>query len=536
MNGFQLLSLILIFQINAVLPQKYTFANISSSLCTLSSYQYCNSFYNIQFRTFDGACNNVAKPWLGKSNTPYQRFSTQSSAYSSALGDPRFNTVAGKKLMSPRDVAINMLFPNDISSNISTFHLFFGKLISTDLTDAAKPLDSNGRYMSCNCTKNDTNCLVMPTTPKDAVNQDQECMATPRSVGTYLNWNCGPSFREQLNQQTSWLDLSVLYGKDNTSANLVREFSNGFLSSQMLPNQTRAVFKSAPYPANSNQCLKDTLATQCFQSGDNRMNINTALTSVNVLFLRQHNLIAKVLKNQSKSTNLTDDLLFQKARRINIALYQHIIYNEWLPLVIGPNLMTKFNLKPLLNGSFNSYSSVIFNQIINEFATAAFRFAHNMVPNKLNKADQNLIDYEAFNLTSFTYTPTDAYTKGGLDSICRGLIKNQAIAPDTYHSDQIHNHLFDVGVMIGQSKRASLTAFNIQRGRDHGLKPYNAYRNLVGLTQAAKFNDLLTNISPERIALLQKAYTNVNDIDLYPGGLSETNLPGAIVGQTFGSN
>ena len=42
-------------------------------------------------------------------------------------------------------------------------------------------------------------------------------------------------------------------------------------------------------------------------------------------------------------------------------------------------------------------------------------------------------------------------------------------------------------------------------------------------------------MSPESVNMVQKVYANVNDIDLYVGGLFENLLPGAIVGQTFAS-
>lgn len=78
-----------------------------------------------------------------------------------------------------------------------------------------------------------------------------------------------------------------------------------------------------------------------------------------------------------------------------------------------------------------------------------------------------------------------------------------------------------------------LSAINIQRGRDHGLPPYVQFRNASGLGLASSI-DNLTNIHPAQRERLREAYyDNVDDIDLYVGGMSETPLPGSIVGDTF---
>lgn len=78
-----------------------------------------------------------------------------------------------------------------------------------------------------------------------------------------------------------------------------------------------------------------------------------------------------------------------------------------------------------------------------------------------------------------------------------------------------------------------LSAINIQRGRDHGLPPYVQFRNASGLGLASSI-DNLTNIHPAQRERLREAYyDNVDDIDLYVGGMSETPLQGSIVGHTF---
>ena len=42
------------------------------------------------------------------------------------------------------------------------------------------------------------------------------------------------------------------------------------------------------------------------------------------------------------SSDLMD---IQEARRICIAEYQHIIYNEWLPIIIGEDFMNDWGLR-----------------------------------------------------------------------------------------------------------------------------------------------------------------------------------------------
>ena len=68
-------------------------------------------------------------------------------------------------------------------------------------------------------------------------------------------------------------------------------------------------------------------------SGDFRTDENIALAGHQTLWLREHNRLVDILRKNKP--NWKPDKIFQEARRINIAQYQHIIFNEFLPLLIG---------------------------------------------------------------------------------------------------------------------------------------------------------------------------------------------------------
>jgi hypothetical protein len=67
--------------------------------------------------------------------------------------------------------------------------------------------------------------------------------------------------------------------------------------------------------------------------GDTRSNENIGLTSLHTIFLRLHNKIALLLSKQNSFWS--DDIIYHETRRILIGILQHIVYNEFLPLLIG---------------------------------------------------------------------------------------------------------------------------------------------------------------------------------------------------------
>ena len=87
---------------------------------------------------------------------------------------------------------------------------------------------------------------------------------------------------------------------------------------------------------------------------------------------------ARNLKSINPQWN--DEKLFQESKRIVNAQWQHIVYNEWLPIILGDQYMNSFGLRPLTQGFNNNYKNDIDPRITNAFATAGFRMGHSLIP------------------------------------------------------------------------------------------------------------------------------------------------------------
>jgi hypothetical protein len=93
------------------------------------------------------------------------------------------------------------------------------------------------------------------------------------------------------------------------------------------------------------------------------------------------------------------------------------------------------------------------------------------------------------------------------------------------------NHLFRDETSGFGSDLASL---NIQRGRDHGVPSYNAYREFCGLRRARHWTDLAGSFTNETLHKYMQVYSTPDDMDLWSAGVSERPLPGSMVGPVFG--
>lgn len=71
----------------------------------------------------------------------------------------------------------------------------------------------------------------------------------------------------------------------------------------------------------------------CIAAGDHHGNQIISLTALHTVFTRQHNRVAAELARLHPGCEA--DVIFHKSKLVVQAIYQHVVYHEWLPLLVG---------------------------------------------------------------------------------------------------------------------------------------------------------------------------------------------------------
>lgn len=95
--------------------------------------------------------------------------------------------------------------------------------------------------------------------------------------------------------------------------------------------------------------------------------------------------------------------------------------------------------------------------------------------------------------------------EGGVDPLLRGFITSPAKRKRP--TENLNKELTDKLFTTFHAVSLDLAAMNIQRGRDHGIPEYNAWREYCGLPRANTFEDLAREITDRRVRdKLQRLY------------------------------
>ena len=171
--------------------------------------------------------------------------------------------------------------------------------------------------------------------------------------------------------------------------------------------------------------------------------------------------------------------------------------------------MNTFNLRSSPAGHVENYNPNIDPRTINAFGVAAYRMGHSLVRNTVgllgNGAPVTFPVSRHFEVPDLMYG-------GGYERMARWMSREPKSRSDRFLVDGIRNRLFENFIFQGppaETPSLDLGALNIQRGRDHGIPSYNAYRQFCGLPRANFFAVVqggLINRTPQAAQALQRVY------------------------------
>ncbi|XP_052566883.1 peroxidasin isoform X2 [Culex pipiens pallens] len=491
--------------------------------------------FHAKFRTLDGSCNNYKNSGWGSSLTGFRRLlpPIYENGFNMPIGWNKTKMYNGFAKPSPRLVSTRLISTEEITPDERITHMVmqWGQFLDHDL-DHAIPSVSSESWDGVDCKKTceyAAPCYPIEIPDGDPRVHNRRCIDFVRSSAV-----CGSGMtsiffgtvqpREQINQLTSFIDASQVYGY---SENFARELRNLTTDDGLLregphfPNQKSLLPFAAPTDGMDCRRNLDESTVNCFTAGDIRVNEQLGLLAMHIVWFREHNRIAGELKRVNPHWD--GDKLYFESRKIVGAIVQHITYEHWLPLIIGDRM------EP-----YTGYDSSINPSISNEFATAALRFGHSLINPVLHRLNESFepITQGHIPLHKAFFAPWRIVYEGGVDPLLRGLISVPAKLkkPNQNLNVDLTEKLFETAHAVA----LDLAAINIQRSRDHALPGYNDYRKFCNMKKAASFDDLKQEITSETVRdKLKELYGHPDNIDLWVGGILEDQLPGAKVGPLF---
>ena len=311
--------------------------------------------------------------------------------------------------------------------------------------------------------------------------------------------------RQQINQISSYIDATNVYGADATRAGAIREFDgSGKLKTStgnLLP------FNIASLP---NAHAGNIAVTDLFLAGDIRANEVTPLTCMHTLFMREHNRLCESIIVDEPDLTGNDEAIYQKARRIVGALMQVITYEEFLPAILGENSISEYS----------GYNDAVDAGINNLFSTACYRLGHSMLSSSIKP-----VGLPELKLRDMFFDPQRIITNG-IEPFIGGLANQVMQEIDTGIVEDVRSFLFGPPTA---NTMLDLAALNIQRGRDHGLPDYNQCRIDLGLKAKENYRDITCHRKLSKA--LEEVYEDICNIDPWVGGLAEDFHNQANVGE-----
>lgn len=466
-------------------------------------------------RTYDGTCNNLAKPLLGSNFLPLStadgvsfldgksiRVSSPNERFISNI----FLAEDANPIISANRTARERRFgqnPDPFKRN--SLWVYFGQMITHEISHIMTFLN----------TSNVAQITLPPGDPLQ-INPQVRGLFVVTSNGTFVD-----GVFKGVTDVSPWFDGQAVYGPNVNIANRLRTFSGGKMI--LLPNNELPFHNTTRTP---NEC--GGFNHPGSGVGDFRSDSVAPLTALHAILVREHNRMCDefALRNPS----WTDEQLYQEARKFMIAYLQNIAYNEWMPAAFGKDETRR------LIGPYKGYKPNVDPIIFNTWATAAGRVPHDSVnlPVLALNSQCELIKMPGtvgFPLQERPNCQGNLVRSVGSEAFIRGMLIQHASKFDSKVVDEMRS-------FFGENPfrtHFDIEAVNIFRSRVHGTPNYRdvvkywtgidlyTRRGCVeGATQDPINCFRLITRNETRAQLLQSIFGKINQVDAFVGLMAES--------------
>ena len=310
------------------------------------------------------------------------------------------------------------------------------------------------------------------------------------------------------NESNHEIDLIQIYGLNEAVTDQLRAHEGGLLLSQTLEGE-----EYPPYLYDGERKRFDRVSVvraeqitpeqrrQLFAFGSDTGNLQIGFVLMGVLFLREHNRIARSLAGAYPGWD--DERLFQTARNILTVILIKIVVEEYI------NHISPYRIRLLADPTgFRNPRWYRTNWMAIEF-NLLYRW-HSLVPSSFRIGGEDVP-------VADTLFNTDRVVEGGLAAGFEDASSQRAGRVGLFNSPP-------------EVWQAEVTS--VRQGRAVALRPYNDYRELARFPRARRFED----ISRDRRVQdgLREVYGSVDEIELYPGLFAEDVRPNAVLPALIG--
>lgn len=367
---------------------------------------------HLKYRAIDGRGNNLKHPEWGAAGTPFARFGPKN--YDDGIYTIK-RSVAGSDLPNPRLLVQELLLkairspPPKVKYNLMALLIIL--FVTHDLHyQVPMQTQYNRRADIACCSKgnrdvlppdlSNTACLPIEISKNDPFYKKGNvgCLNMVRSqLGKYTD---GVEAGAILNHVTAFMDLSLIYGNNESELQQIRLYKCGKL--RMGKNNILPVDANGKYLPSMDRFVA------------------TPIGSIwPSLFARNHNHLAHRLDKLNKHWN--DETIFQEARRINIANFQF-------------NLITAKSIEKVFNKVVNASYSEEYNAATFVEFSFTYRGGHYYIPSYM------LFQNEDYSETKHLQSDTIgkiSLLENNFDGALRGAT-NQPVNVGPY-SDEVMN-------------------------------------------------------------------------------------------------